>query len=40
MSDLDSDKKIIALWLTDVERISPVFSSLEKVQDYLIEIVK
>ena len=29
MSDLDSDKKIIPLWLTDIEQ-SPVFSYVKK----------
>jgi hypothetical protein len=35
MSDLDSDEKIIALWQTEIKCNGPVFSSVEKAQDYL-----
>ena len=34
MSDLDSDKKIIALGRTEIKCNGPVFSSVEKAQDY------
>ena len=36
MSDLDSDEKIIALLRTEIKRIGPVFSSVEKAQDFLL----
>ena len=35
MSDFDSDEKIIALWRIEIKCIGPVFSSVEKAQDYL-----